>query len=85
MRWSITPKYPVVKVLTGRVAKGIMYDFEYTQTPDDESTYVSAGIAPSATRTIEDLVSGKTYWFRWQVYLMDGTSDWSDPISLMVM
>jgi len=75
----------IVKVFTGRVAKGVIYDFEYTLTPDDVTTYVSAGLQPSATRTIAELESGKTYWFRWQVYFIKGASDWSDPISLVVM
>ena len=75
----------VVKVFTGLVDKGIMFDFEYTQTPEVESSYVSAGIRKRATRIIAGLESGKTYYFRWRVYFAKSKSDWSDPISLVVM
>ena len=75
----------VVKVFTGLVDKGIMFDFEYTQTPNDESSYVSAGLKKRASRTIPGLESGKTYYFRWRVYFSKSQSDWSEPISLVVM
>ena len=73
-----------VKVFCATVKNATAYDFEYTKTPADETTYVSAGVKPSATRVVNDLPSVTEYWFRWCSISKTGRGAWSDPIKVVV-
>lgn len=74
-----------IKVWCPRTKKDLVFGFEYTQTPDDESSFVSAGFKPAASRIITDLVSGKRYYIRWASINSTGQTDWSDWKSIIVM
>ena len=74
-----------VKTYCALVDKATAYDFEFTATPDDENSYVSAGVKSSATRVVSDLTNGTEYFFRWCSISKDGRSAWSDPISTYVL
>ena len=74
-----------VKIWCPRTKKDFVFGFEYSLTPDIESSFVPVGFSPSASRTISKLISCKRYYFRWATITSAGTSDWSDVISIIVM
>ena len=73
-----------IKVWCPRTKKDIVFGFEYTQTPDDESFFVPAEFSPAASRIITDLIAGKRCYIRWASITSTGQTDWSDVISIMV-
>ena len=74
-----------VKVYTGTVKKAIAYEFDYTQTPETDTSWIPTETKASATRIVPGLTSGKTYYFRYRVIFRSGPGDWSDNITLVVM
>ncbi len=74
-----------VKMFTGRVKHATAYDFEYKKATDTDAGYVSAGILPSATRTVSGLISTTPYSFRWCSISKTGRSAWSNIITIVVM
>lgn len=74
-----------VKAGCPKVKGGRAYAFQYTSTPEDPKSMISAGILPAAECTVEDLVSGTEYTFYYASITKTGQSDWSDGISIVVM
>jgi len=74
-----------VKVICPRTKGDIMFQCQYTTTPDNEASYIETDITPAATRTISGLVRGKRYYFRWASITSTGRSAWSDTIHSVIM
>lgn len=67
-----------------RTKKDILFEFEHTLTPDDETSYISSGQFPSAKRIISDLQSCSKCYVRWASITSKGRGDWSAPKSITV-
>jgi hypothetical protein len=63
---------------------GIVSSFDW-QSSTDGSHWLDAGRSVHARFTVTGLVPGTRYWFRYRVLTRDGLSDWSDPITLLVV
>ncbi len=74
-----------MKVICPREKGDVTFEFAYTNTPLIFSSYVNIGAMPKSTRIIAALLVGAKYSFIYRFTTKDGTSDWSDPISLIVM
>lgn len=65
-------------------AKGaVMYFFQFTKTPDDETSWKDLGTNTKTRFTAEGLNPGEAYWFRVSAQGPAGKSGWSDPAKRM--
>lgn len=60
------------------------YAIETTQDPATTSSWTHIGIATSASRVIQNLTSGKRYWFRVAAVGAVGQSGWSEHATKVV-
>lgn len=60
------------------------YAIEATQDPATASSWIHIGIATSASRVIQNLTSGKRYWFRVAAVGAVGQSGWSEHATKVV-
>ena len=60
------------------------YAIEATQDPATASSWIHIGIATSASRVIQNLTSGKRYWFRVAAVGAIGQSGWSEHATKVV-
>lgn len=61
------------------------YIWQYSTTPTDAASWVTAAITVKATVKISGLTSGKKYSFRVAVVTKDGQGPWSNEIDLVVL
>ena len=73
-----------VKVICPREKGDVTFEFAYTPTPLVVASYINIGALPKSTRTIMALSVGIKYSFTYRVTTKDGTSDWSDVITMIV-
>lgn len=50
----------------------------------DASGWHEIGVSLKANFTVNNLIAGLKYWFRYAAVTKDGQSSWSDPISIIV-
>ena len=73
-----------VKVICPRDKGDITFEFAYTNTPSIEASFINTGFLPKSSRIISALIVGAKYTFRYRIVTKDGTSDWSDVITIIV-
>jgi hypothetical protein len=55
------------------------------QLSSDGERWVSIASTVRADATFDELTAGTLYWFRYRTVTKEGTSDWSEPVSLLVV
>ncbi len=80
-----TPQSGTVKAICPRTKKDIMFQFQYSRTPEIESSFVSTDPLMAATHIISGLIKGQTYFFRWATITTKGKGKWSDTIKTVVI
>ena len=74
----------MVKLTCPRNKGDKMFDYCYTITPDDLTSYINIGPLTKVTRTVDGLGVGKKYYFRYRYFTKEGASDWSDAINIII-
>ena len=76
--------------LTGTVAATAeavrhgFHEWQYTTTPDDESSWIDLTSTTKAKTIVEDLTSGSRVYVRHRAVLKTGPEDWTSPINVIV-
>ena len=74
-----------VKLSCPKLKGQLLFNYKYSNTPDVLTSFVEIGALPRVTRTVADLTPAKTYTFMYCAISKFGTTDWSDPITILVM
>jgi hypothetical protein len=83
-KWSAKPGPVSGSVILFAPKAGNRASYEWAYSLDGMKTWISLPITVKATTTVEGLPPGATVYFRYRATTKDGTTDWSDPISLIV-
>ena len=72
--------------LRAKAAKGVgSYIFEYTQTPLNAASWVTAATTKQAKHTVAGLTPGIMYWFRVAQVTKAGQQPFSNAVNIMVL
>jgi hypothetical protein len=69
----------VIELSWKKVPKAKSYTIQISADPPNPESWTHAAIATASTRTIENLTSGKRFWFRVAAIGAMGQSGWSEP------
>lgn len=69
----------VIDLSWKKVPKAKSYTIQMSADPPTPESWTHAAIATASTRTIENLASGKRFWFRVAAIGAMGQSGWSEP------
>jgi hypothetical protein len=69
----------VIDLSWKKVSKAKSYTIQMSPDPPTSESWTQAAIATASTRTIENLTSGKRFWFRVAAIGAMGQSGWSEP------
>jgi hypothetical protein len=69
----------VIDLSWKKVSKAKSYTIQMSPDPPTPESWTHAAIATASTRTIENLASGKRFWFRVAAIGAMGQSGWSEP------
>ena len=69
----------VIELSWKKVPKARSYTIQMSPDPPTSESWTQAAIATASTRTIENLTSGKRFWFRVAAIGAMGQSGWSEP------
>ena len=69
----------VIDLSWKKVPKAKSYTIQMSADPPTPESWTQAAIATASTRTIENLASGKRFWFRVAAIGAMGQSGWSEP------
>jgi hypothetical protein len=69
----------VIDLSWKKVANARSYTIQMSPDPPTAESWTQAAIATASTRTIENLTSGKRFWFRVAAIGAMGQSGWSEP------
>jgi hypothetical protein len=69
----------VIDLSWKKVSKAKSYTIQMSPDPPTAESWAQAAIATASTRTIENLTSGKRFWFRVAAIGAMGQSGWSEP------
>jgi hypothetical protein len=72
-----------VVLLAPKGGNRVAYEWQYSA--DAMKTWASQPVTVAATTTVTGLAPGPTVHFRYRTSTKDGTGDWSDPLSLIVV
>jgi len=69
----------VIDLSWKKVTRAKSYTIQMSADPPTPESWTHAAIATASTRTIENLASGKRFWFRVAAIGAMGQSGWSEP------
>lgn len=75
---------PGTVVLTAEHVERGTHEWEYSLNPSDSNGWIEVDPTTKATTTIEELESGKRYFFRHRSVSVFGPSAWEGPIDMIV-
>ncbi len=69
----------VIDLSWKKVPSAKSYTIQFSPDPPTPETWTHTAVATASTRTIENLTSGKRFWFRVAAIGATGQSGWSEP------